>query len=72
MTYDFYKEFYLINAESEKKLLQDIKQYPEQLIACRKRLSELDELLKNGEDRCHISRDQAIFLRRIINMCENA
>jgi len=61
-----YKEFYLTTPAGEKDLAQKLKDSPEQVAACRKRLAELDGLLRLSEDRCHASRDQRNFLRRML------
>jgi DNA-binding PadR family transcriptional regulator len=61
-----YKQFYLTTPEGEQWLRDELKSNPEQLGHCRKRLEELDALLRHGEDRCHASRDQRNFLRRVL------
>lgn len=63
---DLYQLFYKTTPAGEKDLIKRLKEDPEQVIACRKRLDELDYLLKDGEDRCHASRDQRNFLRRML------
>jgi hypothetical protein len=64
---EFYKKFYLTTPDGEKALRASLDKHPEQLLACKRRVAELDSFLKNGENRCHASRDQRIFLRRVLS-----
>lgn len=63
---NLYKQFYLTTPEETEKLGKALAENPEQVAACRKRLAELDSLLKLDENRCHASRDQRNFLRRML------
>lgn len=62
-----YQKFYLTTPSGEQSLRKKLDKDPEQVVACKKRLSELDELLKHDENRCHMSRDQRNFLRRVLS-----
>ena len=64
---DFYKEFYVTTPEEREKLEEKLKNSPEQVAACKKRLSELEILLKNDDGRCHVSRVQRDFLREVLS-----
>ncbi len=72
MTAELYQKFYRTTPEGEKELRKRLDEDPQQVIACRKRLSELDQLLKSDENRCHASKDQRIFLRRVLYSYQNA
>jgi len=61
-----YQQFYQMTQTGEKMLAHKLKNDLQQVIACKKRLEELESLLKHGEDRCHASRDQRNFLRRML------
>ena len=61
-----YKKFYITTPEASKKLAEDLKSNPEQVAACKKRLVELESLLKLDENRCHASKNQRDYLRRML------
>lgn len=61
-----YQKFYLTTPAGEKSLREKLANDPEQVAACKKRLAELDGLLKIDDNRCHASRDQRNFLRRVL------
>lgn len=63
---DLYQKFYYTTPVEEAKLREKLKNDPEQVAACRKRLEELEILLRHGENRCHASRDQRNFLRKVL------
>ena len=66
MTFDLNRRFYLKTPEGEKELRDALASNPEQVAACKKRLAELEDLLKLDENRCHASRDQRNYLRRML------
>jgi hypothetical protein len=61
-----YQKFYLMTPKGEKELADKLQGDPEQVAACRKRLEELELLLKHDDNRCHISRDQRNYLRKMM------
>ncbi len=65
---DLYQKFYRTTKQGEEELAERLKNSPEQVEACKKRLSELDDLLKHDENRCHASKDQRNFLRRMLSI----
>ena len=66
-----YQEFYKTTPDAAKELAEKLKESPEQVAACRKRLGELESLLKLDDNRCHVSRDQRDFLRRMLEPYNN-
>jgi len=68
---NLYKEFYLTTPAAEKELGNLLQNYPEQVVACKKRLAELEELLKHDENRCSTSKVQRNFLRRMLAPYQN-
>lgn len=72
MTYSINQKFYLTTPAGEKELSNLLRDNPEQVVACEKRLFELDSLLKHNENRCHASRDQRVFLRRVLEAHKNS
>lgn len=63
---DKYQKFYLATPEGEKFLREKLASDPEQVAACKKRLAELETLLKHDDKRCHVSRMQRDYLRRML------
>lgn len=63
---DKYQLFYISTPEGEKELSARLQEDTEQVDACKKRLMELENLLKHDDNRCHASRDQRNFLRKIL------
>ena len=63
---DLYQKFYLTTPAGQKLLAEKLKSNPEQVTACKRRLTELDGLLSHDENRCHMSRDQRNFLRKVL------
>lgn len=61
-----YKQFYLTTTAGEKELVEKLKSDPQQVIDCKKRLSELEGLLRLDDGRCHVSKVQRDFLKRIL------
>ena len=66
MMSDFYQLFYRTTPEGEKDLVYKLANSSEQVLACKKRLAELEDLLKLDEKRCHSSKVQRDFLRRVL------
>lgn len=66
-----YQKFYSTKPEKSEKLAEMLANDPEQVVACRKRLTELESLLKLDDNRCHISRDQRNFLRNMLEPYKN-
>lgn len=67
-----YQKFYLTTPQGEKELAQKLADDPEQVVACKKRLSELEGLLRHDDNRCSASRDQRNFLRRMLEPYQDA
>lgn len=61
-----YEAFYKTTPDAEKKLAEALKSDPQQVVDCRKRLGELESLLRMDDNRCHASRDQRDYLRRML------
>lgn len=56
--------FHKFKEESHlREVLKNAPEYREQL---EERVAELDDVLKHGENRCHASRDQRNYLKRIL------
>lgn len=66
-----YPKFYLTTPAGEKDLAEKLKNDPQQQVECRKRLQELESLLQHDDNRCHASRDQRNFLRRMLETHAN-
>lgn len=66
-----YQEFYLMTKEGEESLRQKLANSPDQVAACKKRLDELENLLRVDENRCSVSKDQRNFLRRMLEPYQN-
>jgi hypothetical protein len=64
---DLYQKFYLTTPFGRSDLMDRLKNDPEQVVACKKRLSELEILLQHDENRCHASRDQRNFLVQVLS-----
>lgn len=71
MMSEMYQSFYKTTPEGAKELAEKLKNSPEQVTACQKRLDELENLLKLDENRCHASKDQRNFLRRMMEPYKN-
>ena len=61
-----YQDFYFTTKDGEAALRKRMNEDPQEVIDVRRRLDELNALLKRDDNRCSVSRDQQTFLTRIL------